>query len=543
MRTQSFWALLLPIFLFTAFPGCSCGDDDDDDDETGDDDIDDDADDDTSDDDADDDTGDDDTSDDDNSDDDADDDTGDDDTGDDDTTVADDFVADWPQSNQETRDYDESGGAGAFRLKAQDYDEWVDTWHLPFYGGHVHAWFTDNTYTEIDIWHGFGDSTSWTATYLGTQCMRYWVTGSAEAKQSAIDRVQTLTNHLHVTGKPGFLARFRAPQSEMTRFVSEAHCDSDPDCHRVDTGDYAGDWWVGNTSRDMYVGWFYGMAMAHDLLDDAASRQIIVDDVTEVLDMFISDTNWWIIDVDGLPTTKGPNVLPFMKLAWTLIGYHVTGLDRFKAELQTLVLDSNRDVIATSAITFFNRYNSYYGNQLAHQTWYNILRLGKAYLSEDDYAFLLNTFETKVHTFARLSHNPWFNGIFMSQGDYTPAKGPDPYQAQLEQDFGDFRDPPLWEYVVDPRDPQDYTLDPVSVFLSDLIDQYPWIENLIGDFEYQANEPTTVDQYCPAGFMFQWSPFLISGCGANIPEKVHSGHDYLAAYWLASYHKFIDKTQ
>jgi len=50
-----------------------------------------------------------------------------------------------------------------------------------------------------------------------------------------------------------------------------------------------------------------------------------------------------------------------------------------------------------------------------------------------------------------------------------------------------------------------------------------------------------MDGYCPAGFMFQWSPFTIEACGSDDPTKVHSGHDYLAAYWLASYYKFVTK--
>jgi hypothetical protein len=99
----------------------------------------------------------------------------------------------------------------------------------------------------------------------------------------------------------------------------------------------------------------------------------------------------------------------------------------------------------------------------------------------------------------------------------------------------------LAEFYVPEKNSSTYTLDPVSVFLADLVAQYPFLEPLLGGIEYQAADPFDVDGYCPAGFMFQWSPFGIEECGSDDPTKVHSGHDYLAAYWLASYYRFVTK--
>ena len=459
-----------------------------------------------------------------------------------DSKFRDDFLAIWPQGNVEVRNYDESPSAGTRRQKAEEYDDWHLAWHQPDHGSCIHAFFTDDNYTEISGYHGLGDSTIWTGTYLGSQSLRYWVTGEAQAKQNAIDKVHTLSGHLHVTGRTGFISRFWGSQSMLNYYGGLSWCQNEPRCHLVDTGPYTGDFWIGETSRDQYTGWFYGMALAYDLIDDEPTRDIIRDDVAEVLDELINNY-FWILDEAGLPTDAAPNVLPPMQLSWLTIGYHITGLDWIKTELKKRLLDSNRISIQLNSIAFFNRYSAYFGNNLAHTNWYNLLRLGKEYFSRPDYNFLLSVFEDQVHTFTRLSHNPWFTAIFMGQGDYTPGLPNDSYKTQVEEDLEDFRPAPLGEYYVPEKDPANYTLDPVSVFLTDLQADWPFLTKIFGTAHYQALEPFTVDQYCPAGFMFQWSPYNIRECGADNPTKVHSGHDFLAAYWMASYHKVITKDQ
>lgn len=523
-----FSIFLLLIMMLSVCLFSSCGDDDDDDDN------------DVADDDDDDDVTDDDNDDDDATPDDDDDTTPDDDDNDtdDDTPYPDDYVAPWPQSAIEPQDYDEVGDAGPLREKAMAYGEWHRTWHEPDHGCSAHVFFTDETQTQVARYHGYGDSAEWTGQYAAAEAYRYYITGDPLAKQNVVAKIQALDGCLHVNGKTGFISRYWGTQAMLDMYGNPGWCDASDRCHKVDTGDYAGDFWVGETSRDMYTGWFYGMVTAYDLVDDEPMREMIRDDVTEVLDELLAN-HWWIIDEGGLPTDAGPNVLPGFQLAWITIGYHITGLERYKQELGRQLQDKRRLWFKVNNITFFNRYTAYYGNALSHRTWYTILRLGRVYYSPADFEFMSNVFETQVHTFTRLSHNPWFNAIFMSQGDYNPKDTE--YQDQLVEDLTTFQDPPLAEFHLPAKNPSTYTLDPISVFLADLVEQFPFLEELLGDFDYQSQEPFGVDGYCPAGFMFQWSPFIVEECGSNDPTKVHSGHDYLAAYWLASYHKFVSK--
>lgn len=473
-------------------------------------------------------------------DDDADDDAADDDVSDDDfddDLLPDDYVAPWPQSNVEEFDYDESPEPGPLRLKAQDYDQWCMEHHQPFYGSIIEILYKDDAHTEVEKYHGSWDSCFWTGEYLASQAFRYYVTREPQAKANVIKSVHALDGHLHVTGLSGYIARYRGPQDPLVLWED---CETNPDCHLVFKGEYAGDFWVGDTSRDQYNGWLLGMSLAYDLVDDEDMRKIIRDDVTEVLDYLIAN-KWRIKHFEAEPDATPAIVLPNMQLLWSLIAYHITGEERFKAVVKKWITNSQRDALWVSGISIFSRYMEYYGNHLAHQTFYNLLRLGKVYLSEDDYEFLKWLFENQTHLWVKLSHNPFFSLVYMSQGDYAPYPDNDEYQLQLEQDLTDFWPAPSYQRWVEPPLSE---VDPISVWLDELVKSIPWLEEQIGSkIEPQAKEAYPIQYQCPTHLYWENSPFRIV---CDQPENwlyVYPGFDYLIAYWMASYHKFLKKEQ
>jgi hypothetical protein len=455
---------------------------------------------------------------------------------DDDASPADNWVAPWPQSNVEKRDYNENVAAGPLRTKAMGYDTWYTQWQSPYYGAAVETYFTDSNRTTPASYGDQGDSTIWTGTYLGAEAFEYWVTNDAQAKAHAIATVKTLDGHLHVTGKPGFIARFRAPIDSL-EYPGDASCDADTSCRKVTSGPYAGDFWYGNTSRDQYTGWFFGMVTAYDLIDDEPTKQMIVADVTEVVEALIKQ-GWWIMDTDNLPTTAGPNIMAPMKAEWLLIAYHMTGADEFKAPLQAILTDKARIEYELAMIDFMNRYTQYYGNNLSHTTWYSLLRLGKVYFSAADYQWFLKCYD-QHETYTRLSHNAWFDGIYMSQGPYTPSGPPDPYQTQLVDDLTDFVTAPSFEYALAAQ--TGYTVDPISELLNTLMTDIPFLGQIMGTVNVQALYAFPVPQQCTGGFFWQDNPYSLGPCGNNNPEHTYPGADYLVAYWLGEYSKFITK--
>ncbi|MCC6158491.1 MAG: hypothetical protein IT350_10595 [Deltaproteobacteria bacterium] len=522
MMRGTWWTLILVAMLFLA----GCGGDDDDNDSGAP--VDDDT--------ADDDATDDDATDDDAGDDDTwpplpDDDSADDDTGDDDTEICDEDVLIGST-------YDESPTGGPLREKAEAYDSWHEAWHQPNYGSTVGVVFTSDDRDEAEWYFDLGDSCIWTGTYLASQALRYHVTGDAQAKANAIKAASSLSRHLHVTGRPGFIARYVGPQSDPTYGDVAANCVNDENWHCVDSGEFDGDFWIGNTSRDQYTGWFFGMSLAYDLVDDETMRAQIESDVAEVLDELI-DTDWWITDVDDIPTTAGPNVLPTQQQAWSLIGWNITGDATYREIYEKWALPENQLFYRLMNISIMNRYAQHYGLNLAHQNAFNLLRLSRPDCDINE--FIREVFTTQVHYHIDLSHNAFYTQIHMAQSQLDDTSDYwDDQLAQMTEDLEDFRPAPNYRYAVDPPDAP---LDPISVILHDLQVQYPFLEEVFGGVDYQALDAYPVFYQCATDFLWQRNPWAIE-CGAveNIRD-VNPGVDYLVAYWLASAYGYVTKDQ
>jgi len=435
--------------------------------------------------------------------------------------------------------YDETAAPGPLRLKAEAYDAWHEAWHQPDRGGTVTVRFTDATRSRVESLHDWGDSTIWTGTYLASQAFRYRVTRSPQARENALRMVDTLSGHLHVTGTPGYIARYRGSQ-DGPAYPGDAGCDQQERCFRVEEGPYAGDFWWGSTSRDQYIGWFLGMALAHDLVDDEAMRETVRRDMLEVVHTLL-DHRWVIMAQDGRPSGTAPQVLASTQLAFTVMAYHVTGDERIGAELDRLLEDGHRAAYQVSDINFMNRYAQYYGNNLGHTSWYNTLRLGRELFDADDLAWMREHFNSAQHSFTRLSHNAWFNAVYMSQGGWAPAPGADPYREQLLEDLRDFPDAPNARYRLPARDPASYTVDPDSRRLHDLFEAVPLLAELMGHVDVQALEAFPVPLQCSTDFLWQRSPFQIDACGSDDPATVNPGVDYLVAYWAGAYHRLLTK--
>jgi len=451
--------------------------------------------------------------------------------------LPDDYVAPWPRSSIETPQYDESPKPGPLRLKAQEYDEWYREHHQPFYGSTLEILFKDDARTEVEKYHGTWDSCFWTGEYAASQAFRYYVTRDRQARANAIRAVRALDGHLHVTGLPGYIARYRGPQDPLVLWED---CETNPDCHLVGEGEYAGDFWIGETSRDQYNGWFLGMSMVYDLVDDEDTRRLIREDVAEVVDYLIAN-RWRIEHPLAEPEALPAIVLPNMQLLWSLIAYHITGEERFEEVVKKWVRNSERAAMWLVGISFFSRYMEYYGNHLAHQTFYNLLRLGKVYFSEDDYRFFLWLFEHQTHRWVRLSHNPFFSLVYMSQADYDSCPEPEQeeYQSQLEEDLSDFVDAPSYRRRVEPPPAE---IDPVSVRLDELVKGIPWLEEEIGSkIEPQARDAFPVRYQCPTHLYWENSPYRLECEQTENLRYVYPGFDYLIAYWMASYHRFLGK--
>jgi len=427
---------------------------------------------------------------------------------------------------------------GPLRMKAMEHDLWLEQWHTPNYGSHLHVQFTSDDRQEVDSYHGHGDSCIWTGTYVASQALRYRTTGDPQARANVIRSIEALTRHLDVTGRDGFIARYVGPADDPGHRHMVDRIGEDENHHLVTKGDYAGDFWIGNTSRDQYTGWFLGMAWAYDTVDDPDMRVQIESNVTRVLDRLIED-NWDIIDVDGRRTTRAPDVLPPMQMAWSLIGYHITGEQRFWDVFEAWSAEDKQFVLIFNNISTINRYAQHYGLNLAHENFLSLLRLARQY-DEETHAFIKKIFNQQTHRVVDRQHNPWYTAVFLAEGGLRCPVLRQKHKDQIIEDLTDFPAVPKIKYGMVPPEAE---LDPLSVTLYELQQEYPFLADLMGTVHPQALEAYPVRHQCSSGFIFQRNMWAAS-CGqlVDVPSYVNSGHDFLAAYWLASAYDVLAET-
>lgn len=408
--------------------------------------------------------------------------------------------------------------------RALAFEDWFNTYHVSPYGGVGYVYFTDPGETLIKG-YSFGDSTIWTGTYLTAECFRYAVTGDPEAKANAIRTVQGLDAHLKITGISGYIARFAGPDEFPWNAFYTEH-----DRYVPGQGEWEGSFWINNTSRDQYTGWFMGMATAYDLIDDEPTRQLIKQDVKLVIDKIMDDW-YWIVGEDGLPTDAGPQVLSLFALTWHLIAAHIIDEPYYRQVYEARFAAMSHK-LERSMFSWFNKYQEYYGFNLTHENYLSLLRLETDPVRRK---FYLDSYHRMIWPLVAHTHNVFFDAIYLANcgragqcNDYNQTLG------DMRRQLADFQDPPVLDV---PLEIPEWPLDPVSVYLSDLIDQLDIRELL--DIEPQTLDPRPVKWRCPRSFMWQKTPYTLT-CPGGDGTEVYPGIDYMIAYWIMRYYNLIE---
>ncbi len=406
---------------------------------------------------------------------------------------------------------------GELLNKARAYDAHYVKYHRPGLGGTVKVRFEDEALTIPLEYQGQGDSTIFTGMYLASQAQRYAVTGEEEAKQNAINAVQTLHHHLRITGRKGFVARYAAP-AKPPFIPSREECKKIKMCRLVDGGTYDGYYYLGDTSRDQYDGYFYGMAIAYDLVDDEETRATIKADVREVIDALYKQGHN-ITDVDGIVTTAGPIYMSssFM-LGWYLTAAHIIDeqqyWDRYRRIADFYGPFSNLAYLEVRN----HKYYDYYAIIFHFRNAYNIARLEPSPTARQRY---VNSFKRLVWPSVKNTDNVFFDYVYMSiTGEESPETiARDKHVLALMPEA-----PNEWVYRTIPKK----RLDPYSVVLS-----------VTRFFSKATREPRPIEEQCSTDFLWQRSPYK-PRC-QKFPDWniVFPGVDYLSAYWMGRYQGYI----
>jgi len=362
--------------------------------------------------------------------------------------------------------------------------------HLPF-GTILDPIYTLTDSDQIASYTRCGDSALWTGHYLAAEAFRYKVTQAADALDNVRSAVAGIKGLTDVTGT-NLLARCLVPITSQYATAIR----SEEAANGIYTNASAGWIWVGNTSRDEYSGALFGLAVAYDMVSDAALKSSIGDLVTRLVD-FLNGHNWSVAMPDGTTSTSFLG-RPDQIETFLAIGRRVNP-DHFGSvgyETERVLLSPTVPVPIRVDVSGDD---SYFKFNLDYINLYNLIRLegssAKA-IYETAYGVL------RDHT---ASHqNAFFNIIDLA------LNGPDA------------------------------TRDSQTLALLD-----GWLLRLRRDFsaDLHGSVPVCGDVACapapvwlrpPGDFLWQRSPFLLSTGGAGIIEG--AGIDYILPYWMARYY-------
>ena len=364
--------------------------------------------------------------------------------------------------------------------------------HLPF-GTILDPIYASPTSNQIVGYTRCGDSALWTGAYLAAEAFRYKVTASTDAMANVKGAVAGLTSLLDVTGN-NLLARciVQASSPYAAGIASEEAANGIIQ---------AAPWfWVANTSRDQYVGAIFGLGIAYDMVNDAGVQSSISSLVT-LLVRFLTGNNWTIAEQGS-----GDSFLlrPDELLALLQVARHVNS-NEFSTYYEEQKYLQGFTVGAPAGFDTLSD-SSYFKFNLDYMTFYNLVRLeGSSFQSVYSSAYQLVRDHTSSHLNAFFDIvDRGLNGVNANRDGET--------RMLLDQ----WLERPTRNFYVD-------------------------LTKSVAVCGSQACQPIPVPLRPPADFLWQISPFQLTGGGTGGGSGIieDNGIDYILPYWMARYYGVI----
>ncbi len=367
--------------------------------------------------------------------------------------------------------------------------------HVP-YGTILDPIFAAADSDQIAGYTRCGDSAIWTGHYLAAEAFRYKVTGAADALANAQGAIAGLTLLTDVTGT-NVLARCAVPMDSpyLTSIVQQETANGSYMGSASDGTAYT---WIGNTSRDQYIGAFFGLCVAYDMITDAPTRAQISSLVTRLLDNLIDHA--WTVVLPGLSVSTTFVARPDQQLTFLQIGRHINS--KYNAGYSAMVVLAP-SVSAPIAIDCDDTHDSYFKFNLDYISLYHLIGLESSSIRKffytEAYDILRNTTGTHL--------NAHFDAIDRS------IRGPN---VGRDYDTRNFLD----QWLTRPR--RDPYVNNAGVYPS------------CGSSGTEACNPIPVPARVPTDFLWQRDPFQLAGGGQGTIEG--AGIDYILPYWMARYY-------
>jgi hypothetical protein len=376
---------------------------------------------------------------------------------------------------------------------ALSIDAIIQSRHLPF-GGILDPVFASSSSTSITGYTRCGDSALWTGHYLAAESYRYKVSGDPAALANAQGALAYLKTLVDVTGTD-VLSRCTVPinSNYAAGITSE---ESSNGIH--ESGD---NYWVGNTSRDEYLGVFFGLSVGYDMLG-SPTQPAIQQLVTRMLNFLISNS-WAVVMPDGSASTTF-GIRPDEQAGMLQIGRQVNPA-QFGSAYQKFAPLASPLVSVPVLVDAADNRDSYFKFNLDAINLFGLIRL------EAD-PTLLASYQGayQIYHAAIQDHmNAHFNMIDRALNGSNATR--DAATASY-----------LFQWLFRPR----------RDFYVDLRGQYSSCVS-----SDQSCDPLPIVQRIPTDFLWQRSPFQLDGGGSGLIES--AGIDYILPYWMARYYNVV----
>jgi len=340
-----------------------------------------------------------------------------------------------------------------------------------------------------------GDSAIWTGHYLAAEAFRFRVTQDPAALRAVRAALAGIANLLAVTGGTTLARCYLPADSPFAAGILREEAE-----HPVFEGTclLRRCYWIGGTSRDQYIGVFFGLSAAHEMIADTGIRAGVSELVTKLLDGLI-DGNWAVRMPDGSISTVFWH-RPDQKLSLLLAGSKVNPARFSTAYSRARFFEAfaaGAPILAEAA----DQHGSYFKFNLDALTYYQLARNEEHRTYRRFYHDAYRLFRRTVEGHG----NAHFNMIDRA------INGPDSRRDAETRLLLD-------RWLLRPR--RDEAVDWRGLFRS------CWHPE-------RACDPIPVELRVRTDFLWQRSPFQLVGGGAGNIES--AGIDYILPYWMARF--------
>lgn len=438
----------------------------------------------------------------------------------------------------------------SLRARADAFQRVIDEQLRPHWpsGTLVNLQFPDSSMSGVPAYNDQPDSAIYTGIYAAAQAFRYASARNDAEKTAALKNVRDAANALHALAEaPGYDGGLARAIAEDEKTI----CPGNQDCYQNERTKI---WWLGNTSRDQYTGWWFGNAIVYRLVDDAEIRSTIREDVREMITA-IRGWKYTLHDRNGQPNTGTAGAVHHqMRITWHLIAASI--LDEplyrewYREQTKALELD---EAWLEDAFDVTNVYYDYYGFNLGFLNAYNMVLLERDPKLRARY---LGWMKNELHRHVKGTSNAFFDYMYMAASNTRPGETLAEDRTSLEQ----FPGPPSVWSCVSPPGRQFSTVSKWMYLTNRFVDTHLHQGKMIA--YPQSATPYPLSQRCRTDFQWSESPYRATCCcncattGPNCPANtnapefcssptpttgylVYPGADYLVAYWMGRHHGFL----